>query len=113
MVTIAVIELGFVALGLVLSWLHVMWLKKKGDKKNHYDEVIELFNLEWNGEESDEVYAWYRVRWVINSQNPINTKKLEIIDGQLRKLGTHSMRSKSFIGENGKLYGSVLERDEW
>ncbi|MCH8567747.1 MAG: hypothetical protein LAT67_05765 [Balneolales bacterium] len=112
MVTLAVIEFGLLAVALVLSWAHVKWIRNKKDTSDPSTQLHDHFNMEWNGMDDDEIYAWYRVRFKIlqlEEDDRNRAKKLELIEEYVRKLRTKPMRSKSYVSEYGVLEGSDID----
>lgn len=112
----AVVEFGFLIIALALSYAHVRWFKSRKDKLSVEQELKLMFNSEWNGSDEDEIYAWYRVRFQLNqleSTHKSYEKKLELVDQYVRRISSHSMRSRTVIGENGQMdFESFNSRDD-
>lgn len=114
MATFAIIEFGFIIIGLALSWAHVRWLRNRRQKKNDIDEINDRFNSIWDGTDEQELYAWYLVK----NEQRFGSKKakeevLEYIDGRIRQLNTHPMKSKTFVNEYGELIGAIEEKRDF
>ncbi|AXJ01354.1 hypothetical protein CYPRO_2105 [Cyclonatronum proteinivorum] len=106
MVSYAVIEFGLLFVALLLSWLHVNWLKRKKKGASVEEMLNSMFNHEWNGTDEDEIYAWYRVRFKVLQLDPEGSRrrqKLERIEANIRRLSTRSMRSSAYVTQKGNL----------
>jgi hypothetical protein len=114
MVSFAVIEIGFVIVALILSWIHVRWLRKRALKRNEIDELNDLFNYFWDGTDENERYAWYKVRnHELSMVEETSPTKLEYIEQRLRRLSSNPMKSGTYIDENGYLKGKINQKNEY
>lgn len=106
MVSYAVIEFGLLIAALFMSWLHVNWLKKRRGRVSVEEDLNSMFNHEWSGDDADEIYAWYRVRYKVIELEPEGSRKkqkLERIDDYVRRLSSRPMRSTAYITSKGEL----------
>ncbi len=110
MVTFAVIEFGLLFLALILSYVHVSWIKKRRARITVSDEIKGMFNHEWNGTDEDELYAWYRVRFKVMQLADTKrrrAKKLEEIEQCIRRLNSNLMRGRASVSHDGKLQNAA------
>lgn len=108
MATFAVIEFGFLFLALLLSYFQVRWLNSRRTKKSVQQDLLCMFNQEWNGTDEDEIYAWYRVRLKLVHVHPADKKlkvKHELISRYLGRVSSKPMCSRVYISKRGLLEG--------
>ncbi|MCH8556180.1 MAG: hypothetical protein LAT84_00090 [Balneolia bacterium] len=115
MYEVAIIEFGFLIIALALSYAHVRWLRSRKETLSLEQELKQQFNSEWNGTDSDEMYAWYRVRFQLNhleAESKSLVRKLELVDLYIKRLSSHPMHSRTVIGEDGQLDIETLQKGD-
>ncbi|MCC5934277.1 MAG: hypothetical protein LAT75_02310 [Candidatus Cyclonatronum sp.] len=106
MASFAIIEFGLLIIALVLTWLHVNWLKNRKGRVSTEEQLNSMFNHEWNGKDEDEIYAWYRVRFKVmqlENDGSRRNQKLERIEAYIRRLSSRPMRSAAYVTQKGEL----------
>ena len=114
MATFAIIEFGFIIIGLALSWAHVRWIRNRRQKKNEIDEINDRFNSIWDGSDEQELYAWYLVKNELHfGMKKPKEEVIDYINGRISQLNTFPMKSRTFVNEYGELNGTIVEKKDW
>lgn len=110
MITVAVIEFGFLFLALVTCYFQVAWYRKWQYKRTVQEELLELFNSEWDGAEENEINAWYRVRYLVMIEPDKTTKqKLEVVQNRIRQLHGKPIPARVSVTPKVQLVGTLAE----
>ena len=71
-------------------------------RKNYEEDIRTLFNLYRNGKCEDELYTWYKVRYIL-SQRGNQKHKIQYVERQIAGINKQSLCGKMSVTESGKL----------
>jgi hypothetical protein len=109
MITIAFVEFAGILLIIPLCYLLARILKIV-QRKMYDGEIMTLFNLYWNGKAEDELYAWYRVRRVLqNGGAEGNDKRIGKVDRKIQELNKTPLYSDMSVSAEGKIILNDLD----
>lgn len=97
-----------------LSGMAYTYFKKQNDpnfvSQKEAKDLNRLFNHYWNGQNDDELYAWYRVRNHVMNWKPYPTQgMLAYIQSRISILDSRTIKSDIFVEANGKFTGSEVD----
>lgn len=88
-------------LTMVLSYLFA-YIAKKIKRNSYEDEVKKLFYLYWNQSPEDEIYAWYKVRYILQQREAKNYKT-DYVERKIAHLNKQKLYGNMSISESGEL----------
>lgn len=71
-------------------------------QKRAEDDVQTLFFLYWNGTEEDELYAWYKVRYILEKRER-EDHKLQFVARKIAGVDKQRLYGDMSVSESGKL----------
>lgn len=100
-INLAIFEL--VALLIVIPLSYVLAFFVKRFTANTYeDEVLKLFSFYWNGEPEDEIYAWMKVRYVLEHREEAK-KKIQYVNQKINNLNKQPLYGSLKVNNKGEL----------
>lgn len=97
----AIYELSFLLLIIPLYYFFSR-IVKIVRRKSYEEDVRTLFNLYWNGKCEDELYTWYKVRYIL-SQRGNQRRKIRFVERKIAGINKQSLCGKMSVTESGKL----------
>lgn len=98
---LAIYELSFLLLIIPLYYLFSRSVRIVR-LRSYEDDVRMLFNLYWNGKTEDELYAWYKVRYIL-SQRGNEKRKIHFVERKIAGINKQLLCGKMSVTESGKL----------
>jgi len=71
-------------------------------RKKVEDDVLTLFFIYWNGTEEDELYAWYKVRYILLKREK-EDRKLQFVERKIAGFNKDRLYSNISVGKSGEL----------
>jgi hypothetical protein len=100
-INLAIFEL--VALLIVIPLSYVLGFFVKRFTANTYeDEILKLFSFYWNGEPEDEIYAWMKVRYVLEKREEAK-KKIQYVNQKINNLNKQPLYGSLKVNSKGEL----------
>ena len=99
----------FEAVGLVLALVVTqiyLWISKSGAAAAAKRSVKRLYARFWNGREDDRLFAWYRVRMHLRSEDP-DQEKIELVNKAIVETSSEDAQGKLAIDEEGEFVTAV------
>ena len=98
---LAIFEL--VALLIVIPLSYVLaYFVKRFTSDTYEDEVLKLFSFYWNGEPEDELYAWMKVRYILESREDAH-KKIQYVNRKIEHLNKQPLYGTWEVNSRGEL----------
>ena len=88
-------------LTMVLSYIFA-YIAKRIKRNSYEDEVRKLFYLYWNQSPEDEIYAWYKVRYILQ-QRKSKDYKVNFVERKIANLNKQKLYGNMSISESGEL----------
>ena len=98
---IAIFELVALLIAIPLSYV-LAYFVKRFTSNTYEDEVLKLFSFYWNGEPEDEIYAWMKVRYVLESREDAK-KKIEYVNKKIELLNKQPLYGSWEVNSKGEL----------
>lgn len=98
---VAIFELFALLIVIPLSYV-LAYLVKRFTANSHEDEVLKLFSLYWNGEPEDEIYAWMKVRTVLE-QREGGEKKIHYVNDKINRINKQPLYGSWEVNGEGEL----------
>ena len=95
----------FVSLALLMTMAgsYLFAYMAKRIKRNCYeDDVKKLFYLYWNQSPEDELYAWYKVRYILR-QREVKDYKIQFVEQKIAHLNKQKLYGNMSVSEEGQL----------
>ncbi len=98
---IAIFELVALLIAIPLSYV-LAYAVKRFTSNTYEDEVLKLFSLYWNGQPEDEMYAWMKVRSVLEDREDAQ-KKVHYVNQKIERLNKQPLYGSWEVNSNGEL----------
>lgn len=93
----------FVALLIVIPLSYVLaYFVKRFTSNTYEDEVLKLFSFYWNGEPEDEIYAWMKVRYILESREDAQNK-IRYVNRKIEHLNKQPLYGSWEVNSSGEL----------
>lgn len=86
-----------IPLGYVLAYF-----VKRFTANSYEEELFKLFSFYWNGEPEDEIYAWMKVRSVLENREEAE-KKIQYVNRKISSYNRESLCGSLKVDSNGEL----------
>lgn len=97
----AIFEITALLIVIPLSYV-LSWFVKRFTANTYEDELIKLFGFYWNGEPEDEIYAWMKVRTVLQNREN-GKKKVRYVNQKINRLNKQPLYGSWEVNSNGEL----------
>lgn len=92
-----------VALLLVIPLSYVLaYIVKRLTANTYEDELLKLFSFYWNGEPEDEIYAWMKVRHILENREDAQ-EKIQYVNLKIDRLNKQPLYSNWQVNSSGEL----------
>lgn len=92
-----------VALLLVIPLSYVLaYVVKRFTANTYEDELLKLFSFYWNGEPEDEIYAWMKVRYILENREDAQ-EKIQYVNLKIDRLNKQPLYSNWQVNSSGEL----------
>ena len=106
---IAIFELVALLIAIPLSYV-LAYAVKRLTSNTYEDEVLKLFSLYWNGQPEDEMYAWMKVRSVLESREDAH-KKVQYVNQKIDRLNKQPLYGSWEVNSEGDLLSDEHHAD--
>ena len=98
---IAIFELVTLLIAIPLSYV-LTYFVKRFTSDTYEDEVLKLFSFYWNGEPEDEIYAWMKVRYILENRDDAQ-KKIQYVTRKIEHLNKQPLYGSWEVNSRGEL----------
>lgn len=97
----AIFEIVALLIVIPLSYVFAYLIKRFG-VKSYEDELLKLFSFYWNGEAEDEIYAWMKVRSVLQNREDAK-KKIQYVNQKIERINKQPLYGSMEVNTRGEL----------
>jgi len=88
---------------MVIPLTYLIFEIVKDYRKSGYEkEMLDLYEIYWNGTPDDELNAWYKVRRNLLMREE-SEKKLKFVDQKIQEVDKKNIIGKTLVNEQGEL----------
>lgn len=97
----AIFEIVALLIVIPLSYVFAYLIKRFG-VNTYEDELLKLFSFYWNGEPEDEIYAWMKVRSVLQNREDAK-KKVQYVNQKIERINKQPLYGSWEVNSRGEL----------